>query len=139
MSEENVEVVRRVFEDFRAGVERGDPGAAWDSGDVAEDYEWITRDPFEGRAVWRGREGFVEFFRNFSGEFDDYAVRLERLVDAGGERVVALVLLSATGKGSGASLEWHQGQVYELKAGRVIRTRTYADLREALEAVGLSE
>ena len=37
MSEENVEVVRRAFETFQAGMERGDPGAAYDAGVMAGD------------------------------------------------------------------------------------------------------
>jgi hypothetical protein len=32
MSQENVEVVRRAFEEFKEGLARGDPGAAFDSG-----------------------------------------------------------------------------------------------------------
>ena len=139
MSQENVEIVREVIEEFQAGVERGDPGAAFDSGAVADDSEWITSNPFEGRTVWRGREGFVEAFRTFTDEFEDWSGRVERLIDAGDDRVVALVHQSATGKGSGAPVEWHQGLVYELKDGRVIRTWTYADPAEALEAAGLSE
>jgi len=31
MSEENVEIVRRVVEEFQAGLGRGDPGAFFDS------------------------------------------------------------------------------------------------------------
>ena len=45
MSQENVEIVRRVFEEFKAGLARDDPGAAFDSGMVAVDCEWI---PFRG-------------------------------------------------------------------------------------------
>jgi ketosteroid isomerase-like protein len=45
MSEENVEVVRRVFEAFNAGFERGDPGAVFDLETVADDLEWM---PFPG-------------------------------------------------------------------------------------------
>jgi hypothetical protein len=61
MSHENVEIVRRVFEEFQAGMERGDPGALFDSETVADDGEWTTDRPHDGRSVWRGREGFVEF------------------------------------------------------------------------------
>ena len=37
MSQENVEIVRRISEAFEAGVERGDFTAAWETGAVAED------------------------------------------------------------------------------------------------------
>ena len=42
MSQENVEVVRRIVEAFEAGAERGDFEAAWETGAVAEDVEWIA-------------------------------------------------------------------------------------------------
>jgi hypothetical protein len=32
MPEEDVEFVRKLFWEFWAGLERGDPGVAWDSG-----------------------------------------------------------------------------------------------------------
>ena len=42
-------------------------------------------------------------------------------------------------KGSSAQVEWHQGQIWELKDGRVIRTRNYPNPADALEATGLRE
>jgi hypothetical protein len=62
MSQENVEILRRAFEDFQAGMERGDFGAFFDSEAVGDDCEWIlpAGTGFEGRTVWRGREDFVE-------------------------------------------------------------------------------
>jgi ketosteroid isomerase-like protein len=139
MSEENVEIVRQAFEEFQTGMEQGDPGAGFDSDAVADDYEWITINPFEGRTVWRGRQEFVEFLRTFTAEFEDWSVRAERWIAAGEDRVVGLMHQSATGKGSGAPVEWQFGQVWELKDGRVIRTRNYDSPAEALEAAGLRE
>jgi ketosteroid isomerase-like protein len=139
MSQENVEIVRQLFEEFQAGMEQGDPGAGFDSHAIADDHEWITSNPFEGRTVWRGREGFVEFIRTFTNEFEDWSVRAERWIDAGDNGVVALLHQWATGKGSGAAVEWQMGQVVELKDGRVVRTRNYPNHAEALEAAGLSE
>ena len=63
-----------------------------------------------------------------------------RAIDRGGDdRVVALRNQVATGKGSSAQVEWHQGQIWELKDGRVIRTRNYPNPADALEAAGLTE
>ncbi len=139
MSQENVETVRRGFEHAQAGLERGDPGAAFDSGAFAENLEWIPTARFPGPAVYRGREGVVEFMRSWTESFEDLSFRVERLIDAGDDRVVALIHQSATGKGSGAPVELHMGQVHELEDGRVIRIRNYLDPAEALEAAGLRE
>src|SRR3954464_727193 len=61
MSRENLEIARALYEEFQAGMERDDPGAWFDSEAVADDYEWVVPTPLDGRTVWRGREGFVEF------------------------------------------------------------------------------
>jgi ketosteroid isomerase-like protein len=139
MSRENVEICRRGFEQFQAGLARGDPGAVFDSGVMATDAEWMPPPGFPGPPVYRGREGFVEFMRTWTEDFEDFSLRLERLIDAGDDRVVGLFHHRATGKASGVPVELHQGLVYELEGGRVIRCRNYVDHAGALEAAGLRE
>jgi ketosteroid isomerase-like protein len=139
MSQEKVEIVRRQIEGFQAGMERGDPGAVFDAGTVAADAEWIVREGMDGRTVWTGREEFVEFMRTWTEEFEGWSIQVERLIDAGEDRVVALTHQSGTGKGSGVPVELDLGLIYELKDGRVIRITNYLTHAEALEAVGLSE
>jgi ketosteroid isomerase-like protein len=139
MSEENVELAQRLFEAFQAGMERGDPGAWFDTGAVSDDYEWIVPTPLDGRTVWRGREGFVEFIRTWTEQFDDWSIRVERWIDAGEDRVVALTRQSGTGRGSGVPVDLNLGQVWDLEAGRVARMKAYLTHAEALEAAGLSE
>jgi ketosteroid isomerase-like protein len=138
MSQENVEIMRRVFEEFQAGIERGDLADRLEE-TVADDSEFITAVPLEGRSVWRGREGFAEFMRAWTENFEDWSIRLERLIDAGDDRVVGLTHQSATGKASGAPVELNLGTVAELKDGRVVRMRNYLTYAEALEAAGLRE
>ena len=133
MSEENVEVVRRALE-----VQFGS-GAAFDLGLFADDFELVFAEtPFEGKSVWRGREEFVEFVRLWTQDFDDFSFQVVRLIDAGDDRVVALLQQSATGKESGVPVEADNGLVFELKDGRVIRGTNYLSHAEALEAAGLS-
>jgi ketosteroid isomerase-like protein len=139
MSEENVEIVHRAFETFQAGMERGDPGAAYDAGVMAADAEWVTTREFEGRTVWRGREEYVEFVRTWTEQLNDWSVRVKRLMDAGSDRVVALMHQSAIGKESGAPVEWDNGLVYELRDGLIIRVTNYVTHADALDAVGLRE
>jgi ketosteroid isomerase-like protein len=139
MSQENVEMVRRVFEAFKAGMERGDPGAVFDTDALVADAEWIPIPEFPGAAVYRGREGFVEFMRTWTEDFEDWSFRLERLIDAGNDRVVGLFHQWAIGKGSGVPVELHLATVWELEGGRVVRLRNYVDPAQALEAAGLEE
>ena len=137
MSEENVEIVRRVVEVNRQEMERGEVGTWSDSEDLAEDFEWITP-PGLGLGTYRGREGFTEFMRTWTEHFEDLSVELERLIDAGDDRVVGLFRQTATGKGSGVPVELQMAVIYELEDGRVVRMRNYTDQAAALEAAGLS-
>jgi ketosteroid isomerase-like protein len=139
MSQENVEIMRQLAEAFQRGLEHDDPVAMFDTGLLADDWEWVLRDAFEGKSVWTGRQEFVEFFRLWIGEFEDYSMRFEEPIDAGDDRVVVIYRQRATGKGSGVPVEWHGGMVSELRDGRVIRTTNYQNETEALEAAGLSE
>jgi ketosteroid isomerase-like protein len=139
MPEENVEIVRRAWEIFKAGMERGDAGAAFFDGPISPDLEWVLQEGFPGRGVYRGREEFVEFMRTWTEDFDDFDLRLERLIDAGDDRVVGLFHHTAIGKGSGVRVELHSGLIYELKDGLVVRCQNYLDHAGALEAAGLAE
>ena len=139
MSQENVEIVRQVNEGVQRALEGDDPGAVFDTGLLADDWEWVLSNPFEGKSVWRGRQEFVEFLRAWTGEFEDFSIRFEQLIDAGDDRVVIIYRQRGTGKGSGVPVEWHGGLISELRDGRVTRTRSYLDPAEALEAAGLSE
>jgi ketosteroid isomerase-like protein len=139
MSQENVEIVRQGFDEFQGGLARGDPGAIFDSGIVAPDAEWIPAPNTPGlRPVYRGREGFVEFMRTWTEDFE-WSIDLERVIDAGYDRVVAMFHQHATGKASGATVELHMALLYELENGRVIRMQNFLDPAEALEAAGLRE
>jgi ketosteroid isomerase-like protein len=139
MSEENVEIVRQVSEAFQRGLEHDDPEAIFDTGLLAHDWEWMTSVPFEGKSVWRGRQEYAEFLRRWMGEFEDYSVEFEELIDAGDDQVVIIYRQRATGRGSGVPVEWELGAVTELRAGHVIGSTNYFAPAEALEAAGLSD
>jgi ketosteroid isomerase-like protein len=139
MSRENVETVRTVFEAFQAGLARGDPAAAFDLDGLADDAEWIAAAEVPEPVSYRGRDGFAEFMRLWTEDFERWSIEVEQLIDAGGDRVVGLFRQWATGKGSGVPVELRSAIVYELEEGRVVRMRNYVDHSEALEAAGLSE
>ena len=96
-------------------------------------------EPLPDRLVFRGREGFLQWFRTWTGEFENWSAQLERLIDAGHDRVVVLTHQSGTGKVSGVPVELNIGMVWELKNGGVVRIRNYLTHAEALEAAGLQE
>ncbi len=139
MSQENVEIVRRVVAATQTAMESGDPAAAFPAGVFAVDFEWILPFAFEGKTVWTGVEECVEFLRVWTEPFDHYSFQSPRFIDAGDDRVVVLLHHSAIGKESGVRVEQKNGVVYELSDGRIVRASNYLAHAEALEAAGLEE
>jgi ketosteroid isomerase-like protein len=139
MSQQNLKVVRRVFDSFVRGLEQGDPAAPFEEGLAAPDVEWRPVSGWPGPSSYVGREGWSEFMDAWRGAFDTYSVELEQLIDAGEDVVVALMHQSGTGKGSGTPVDWHFAALFELEEARVVRVQNYADAAEALDAAALRE
>jgi ketosteroid isomerase-like protein len=139
MSQENVETIRRIDDAFRTGVERADFEVAWKTGAIAADVEWIAAPEIAEQRRYRGREGFVEFMRRWTEDFEGYSIQRETLIDAGDDRVLGIYRQSATGRGSGAPVELEYAVVFELQDGQLVRMRAYLDRTEALAAAGLRE
>jgi ketosteroid isomerase-like protein len=139
MSENDVEVVRRAHAEFEAGLARGNPAAAFDSGIASAEFEWILPAEAPGlRAVYRGREGFLEFMRTWTEDFD-WSIELEQAVDAGDGRVVVRTHQRARGKGSGVPVELQMGGLWTVESGQVTRAENFFNPADAFEAAGLSE
>ena len=81
----------------------------------------------------------MEWFRIWTEDFLEWKIWPEKIIDAGGDHVVAVARQSGRGKGSGAAVEVQFAIVYTLKGGQVVEHLHYRDPAEALEAVGLSE
>ena len=86
MSQEDVDLARRAFEEWLAGLARGDPTNLFDLGLVADDLEWILPPEIAGlQSTYRGREGFMEFMRTWTEDFDcevvvEHVATLDRVV-----------------------------------------------------------
>ena len=144
MSQENVEIVRRVYE---IGRDEGDVGAMVDEavrqGLLASDAEW-RGGPRGGRAIAGiedavGRDEYVEMMRRLTEGFEDLRFEVERIIDAGDNRVVSITRLFGTGARSGVPVELRSAHVLWLDGGRIVRSDEFLDPAEALEAVGLAE
>jgi uncharacterized protein len=75
--------------------------------------------------------------QNWESAWDGYSFALEELIDVG-DRVVAILHTTATGRTSGLELDRRDAQVYELRDGRVVRLDYFGTEAEALEAVRLA-
>ena len=130
MSEENVEIVRSGLESFLA---TGTP--VWETLDenvVIEDHD------IPERGAYRGHEGFVRWMEEWDAPWGEWSLEPQEFIDAG-DRVVVIVQLKATGRGSGVQVERNDGLVYEVRGGKLARIDYFNNRADALEAAGLSE
>jgi ketosteroid isomerase-like protein len=129
MSAQNVEALRGVYErwsegDFKAGVDLFDPRIMFVIGQGF---------PEEGTYVGRGE--VREYMRGFLEPWVRITIEAEELIEVG-DSVVAAVLQSGAGSGSGVRTEFRYFQVWTFRGDRVVRFETFRERDDALTAVG---
>jgi ketosteroid isomerase-like protein len=136
MSQENVELVRRMGEAFN----RGDLDAAIALADPPPEFEYVPSGDLIGdlAGVKRGPEELRRAAEVFFGEFDDPHFEVHELIDAG-DHVFYGVTLWGRGRQSGVETSWDGWHVWTARNGRMVRWRTFTDRDAALEAAGLRE
>lgn len=130
MSQQNVEIVRRIYEAF----EHRDLARGFDL--VDPDFEWVPPErSFEGAV--RGRDSVQRFVQDQIESLDLHVVP-EELFDKE-DLVVAFVRVRARGQASGAGVEVLAANVWTFRDGRPVRGEVYAERDQALEVAGLKE
>jgi uncharacterized protein len=132
MSRENVEIVRKWHEALNAG----DDETVRDLLDP--EIVWVQNPDSPDRGTFYGYDGVRELRANIAEAFDDVRLEAEEFIDAGDE-VVAVGFMRARGKGSGLEVRGTRSWVWSLRAGKIVRHRTYAERADALRAVGLRD
>jgi ketosteroid isomerase-like protein len=136
MSRENVESVQRAVE-------------AWNADDlnafVAEldaDVEWhpAIQPGLEGTATtYRGHAGARRIWRQDRGEaWERLTNRPHEFRDLG-ESVLVLGHIDVTARATGIEFSQEVGEIFDFRAGKIVRIRDFLTHAEALEAVGLRE
>jgi ketosteroid isomerase-like protein len=131
MSQENVEVVRRMYDAFDSG-DADSALAYFDSGVVVDASHRV-----DGR-VGHGHEELVAILGEWMGTWEEWQEEVEAIRDAG-DRVVVISTQRGRGKGSGVEWENRFGMLYEIQGGKISRWTIYDDPHAALEAAGLRE
>ena len=137
MSQENVEIVRRMLEasdrrDTAAVFAVYDPDIEWDVSDGKFVGDWM-------RSFVRGHTALHVWLRDWVSAWQDVEYDHEKLIEAG-EHVVHFLRYHARGRRSGIDFESPPyAQVWTLREGKIVRMKVYAARGEALKAAGLSE
>jgi ketosteroid isomerase-like protein len=132
MSQQNVEVVRRLYE----ADQSGDFDALNEILDLAVDMVGAIGGIEEGTVI-EGREKVRDALLVDPEIWAERRYEVQGFLDAD-EHVVALVREYRRGQGSGAEVQADIAVVYRLKDRKIMRIEPYMSQAEALEAVGLS-
>jgi hypothetical protein len=88
--------------------------------------------------VYRGREGFVDFWRGFRAAWEEITVSIERIDDLD-NRVLTLGTFHGRGDESAVEVNAEAAWLHTIKDGLIVHLRSFATWNEALEAAGLRE
>ena len=139
MSDENVEVVRKVFESgsglvgaLLQGAERFDDPwwSLWHPECVIEELADVP-----GAASHSGRAGVARYFQQVGELFDEVTYTPQEIID-GKDGVIAVTDMPGRSK-AGVDVQMRIFQVFRLQEGAIIYVTAYLDRDQALKAVGL--
>ena len=133
MSQENVEILRRLYEQWA----RGDLSAGCFDPDIEYSRIGAGTTDMEGR--WLGLDELSVAMRAYLGVFSDLRIEAERIIDLSEDRVLVLTRHTARGKQSGVPIDHELGDLFTLRDGKIVRWEAYWNRSEALEAAGLRE
>jgi ketosteroid isomerase-like protein len=133
MSQENVEIVRRVID----ARNRGDRDAAfaYAAPDIEFDFS-NSAGPWAG--IYRGVVATMRLWDEMDEVFGEFRWVPQEFIDTG-DAVVVTMRFHSRGRGSGVETVSRGAQVYWLKDGKVVRYRQCQNRADALEAAGLRE
>ena len=123
------EVLRRTYE----ALARRDFAALDELADA--DFEMDLTERVLNPATYHGAEGLLRFL----GEIDDLwasmDIDVERVIERGDE-VLAVLMVTLTGRGSGVEMESRIAQRWTLRDGKLLRMKLYGDADAAVAEFG---
>jgi ketosteroid isomerase-like protein len=135
MSEENVEVVRRLYKAIARRDSEGvlalyDPEVVWDM----SGYPY--GEMLERRS--HGHAGLRAFWRELYEAWEEYEHDCHELIDAG-EHVISVVTDRGRGRVSGAEVEISAYGLWTIRDGKIIVVAWFRTREEAFDAVRLRQ
>jgi len=132
MSQENVEIVRRIYASWVPG------SSPAESNLLHSDIEWVNPSNALEPGTHAGIEAFTSITEQLDDTISDLRIEVDRCIEAG-DRVVVIATMRGYGSASGVAIERRHGSVWTVRDGKAVRFQWFYEPEEALEAVGLSE
>jgi ketosteroid isomerase-like protein len=147
MSQEDVEIVRRLLSPFEQGdLVPSFRDEAISTSITTASAPFFTRD-FEcvfvrddvGRAAYSGLDGLRAAWLDWLLPWESYHAGVEDVIDVGDGRVLVLTNDHARPKGASAEVNFMGAPVWTVREGKVARIEFYWNRAHGLAAVGLAE
>ena len=125
----NEEVLRRTYEaltrrDLAVLDELADP-----------DFEMDLTERVLNPATYHGAEGLLRFLAEIDELWASMDIDVERVIERGDE-VLAVLMVTLTGRGIGVEMESRIAQRWTLRDGRLLRMKLYGDADAAVAEFG---
>jgi ketosteroid isomerase-like protein len=136
MSQENVEIVRQIFD---AVTRRDAQGvlALYDP-DVVFDASHTEMAGLLGRSVYLGHEGLRTFDREWRETFENVETECDELIEVG-DQVISVSRWCVRGREGIETSGLARGGIWTIRHGKVSRVVWFDTREQALQAAGLSE
>ncbi len=134
MSRENVAAVEAAYE----ALARGGLDQFIEHWTDDLDHRSIEGAP-DDRGPIHGRDAMRAYVQDWIDLFDNFRIEPVELIDAGGNRVVAVLRFGGRIRRGAVDTDQTMGAVFEIRDGKIARGREYGTRKQALDAAGLSE
>jgi ketosteroid isomerase-like protein len=132
MSQENVEIVRQIFE----RLNRGDVEGVVELCD--DEFVMDMTERVFNPDTYRGHDGIRRFHEGVRDAWESYCWNVEETRVAG-DSVVAMLHCQGRSREGGPGVDWRVAWLWKLRRGEAVSVRFYRHRAQALEAAGLSE
>jgi len=132
MSQQNVDLVRGIYDAFAAGdvpsvLGAMSPGMVWNE---ADNFPLADRNPYVGHdAIVQG------VFARLAEQWDGFAVEIDELLDAG-DTVVALGYYVGSHRATGKAIRAQLAHVWRIESGKTKSFQQYTDTLQVARATG---
>jgi ketosteroid isomerase-like protein len=131
MSQENVEIVRSIYESLNDGD--------WDTAFRLTDRDFeVTFQRRPNAGTHRGREAIRAVVEDQREAFEAWIIEVEQIVDSG-DQIVAVIKSHLRPRGTDAEFEMRNGHIWLIRDGVAVSLRGFPSPEDALEAAGLRE
>jgi hypothetical protein len=132
MSQENVELVLRRFQEFEADA-GPNPDVWHEDGVLTAPRDWPEPGPFKGRAA------IMRQFERLVGDFSDFHSTDVKVIAEKEDWVVVAFRWHTRGAHSGIAGTWEMTAAFRLENERFIEAHYRWERHEALEAAGIGD